>query len=326
MTESADNIHSTPDRIDVIIPLFNEEKNLPELVDRLRSALDEVENIAWRVIFVDDGSRDQTSSMLDDLYQEDNRLTAVHLSRNFGHQAAITAGVAHATGDAVITMDGDLQDPPEAVPEMIDTWRQGAQVVRAQRRRREEHGGRAIGFMLFHRFFHLVSGTPIPPRVGIFGLMDRQATRVLQRLGERNRFFPGLRWWIGFEQQTVYYDRQDRAAGEPKQTFLKLVMYGLDAIFSFSYRPLRMVTLAGLATSLAGGLLAAWFIFKRLTGMETADTGFTTLVTLILLLGGAQIAAVGVVGEYMARISDEVKERPLYVVGRRSGVEAPDHG
>ncbi len=315
-------------RLDVVIPIFNEQENLPELSRRLGEACDSVPDIQWRVIFVNDASRDESVAMIHALNAKDPRFCLLTFSRNFGHQAAITAGLANADADAVIIMDGDLQDPPETIPALVEAWRQGGEVVLAKRRSRQETGLRRLGFELFHRLFGLVTDYPVPAHAGVFGLLDRAAVTELNRLPERNRFLPGLRAWIGFEQRVVLYDRQQRAAGEPKVSLRRLVRLALDGVFSFSYKPLRMLTWAGVLVSACGFLIALYFIAKRvglwayLFGQaygETAFTGFTTLVTLTLFLGGIQLIAIGLLGEYLGRIYDEVKARPLYIVKSRQG-------
>lgn len=310
-------------KLDIVIPIYNEEDNLPELRDRLQKACDSLEGLEWRVIYVNDGSADRSLPMMLEQMRKDRRFTVVDLSRNFGHQAAITAGLAHTEGDAVVFMDGDLQDPPEVIPDLVARWREGLKVIRAQRRSRKERGLRRVGFEAFHRLFRWISDFPIPAQTGIFGLLDRQAVDQLRWFSEKNRFFPGLRSWVGFEQGEVFYDRQERAGGEPKQSFKRLIKYALDAIFSFSYKPLRVMTGLGLIISIAAFILAVFFAARRIIGIETAQTGFTTLVTLVLFLGGVQLIAVGVLGEYLARIYDEVKDRPLFIVKQRHGLKEP---
>ena len=307
-------------KLDIVIPIYNEEENLGELQRRLSEVCSRIQGCEWRVLYVNDGSGDRSLSIMLEQHRTDSRFTVLELSRNFGHQAAITAGLMHAEGDVVVFMDGDLQDPPEVIPDLIECWRGGFQVVRAQRRSRKESGLRRLGFEAFHKVFTWISDFPIPSQTGIFGLVDKQALEELKKLTEKNRFFPGLRSWVGFEQGIVYYDRQERAGGEPKQSFKRLIKYALDAIFSFSYKPLKVMTLCGTLISAAGFLLACVFVIKRLAGFETAQTGFTTLVTLILFLGGVQLTAVGILGEYLARIYDEVKQRPLYIVKKGYGV------
>ena len=307
-------------KLDIVIPIYNEEENLGELQRRLRDVCGRIKGCDWQVLYVNDGSADRSLSIMLEQHRADPRFTVLDLSRNFGHQAAITAGLMQTSGDVVVFMDGDLQDPPEVIPDLLEAWQRGAQIVRAQRRNRKESGLRRLGFDAFHTIFKWVSDFPIPAQTGIFGLVGKQALNELKKLTEKNRFFPGLRSWVGFEQGIVYYDRQERAGGEPKQSFKRLIKYALDAIFSFSYKPLKMMTAMGILISSIGFALACFFILRRLLGLEIAQTGFTTLVTLVLFLGGVQLIAIGLLGEYLARIYDEVKQRPLYIVKKGYGV------
>jgi dolichol-phosphate mannosyltransferase len=286
----------------------NERVNVQEEVFARLGSMD------FQVIYVNDGSNDHSMEMMLGQCKDDPRFSVISLSRNFGHQAAISAGLANATDDAVILMDGDLQDPPELIPDLLKHWQDGAQVVRAERRSRQETGLRRVGFELFHSFFRWISDFPIPAQTGVFGLMDKKAVSELNRFTEKNRFFPGLRTWIGFREAVLYYDRQGRAAGEPKQSLKRLVKYALDAVFSFSYKPLKVMTAAGILISGAGFILACVFIIRRLSGIEIAQTGFTTLVTLVLFLGGVQLIAIGLIGEYLARMHFRMRDKPTYVV------------
>jgi dolichol-phosphate mannosyltransferase len=304
-------------KLAIVIPIYNERDNLPELCRRLRATLARMPDLEHEVIYVNDGSSDGSLEIMLDQRREDPRFTVIDLSRNFGHQSAITAGLAAADADAVVVLDGDLQDPPELIPELVACWREGAEVVRAQRRSRQERGPRRWCFDLFYRILRWTSDYPIPDQVGVCGLLDRKALDELNRLPEKNRFLPGLRAWIGFEQRTVYYDRHERASGVPRQDFWRLLHYGLDGVFSFSYKPLRLMVATGTLISAVGFVVACGFIIKRLAGIEVAQTGFTTLVTLVLFLGGVQLVAIGLLGEYLGRIYDEVKQRPLYIVRRR---------
>jgi len=299
----------------IVVPVFNEEPVLPELFSRLEALFRAHADCAWRAVFVNDGSRDKSSDMIRAQSLRDPRFELVELSRNFGFQSALSAGLSHARGsDAVVTMDADLQDPPEVIPDLVSAWRSGAEVVRAVRRSRQETGLRRAGFDLFHALFGRLTDIPIDSNAGTFGLLGRPAIEAFAQLPERNRFFPGLRAWIGFSTADVVYDRQERAAGKPKQTFRRLVRYAVDGFFSFSYLPLRCLTLAGVAVSLLGFALGLYFIAKRLLGIETATTGFTTLVSLVTFLGGIQLIGIGVLGEYLGRVYDEVKQRPIYLV------------
>lgn len=304
-----------PAKIAVVIPVFNEAAVLPELIKRLTALFDAQPGEAWTAVLVDDGSRDQSAALIRAQAGRDPRFELVELSRNFGFQAALSAGLAHAAGaDAVVTMDADLQDPPEVIPALVAAWRGGAEVVRATRRTRAETGLRRVGFDFFHTLFGSLSDYPIEPNSGTFGLLGRHAVAAFHQLPERHRFFPGLRAWIGFAAADVPYDRQERAAGQPQQTLRRLVRYALDGVFSFSHLPLRALTYAGIFTGTIGFCLGLYYVIKRLIDIETAPTGFTTLAALVLFLGGVQLIAIGVLGEYLGRVYDEVKQRPVYLV------------
>lgn len=305
--------------IAIVIPVFNEQAVLPELCSRLVALFDAQPDDQWRAVLVDDGSRDDSVAIVRRHLAGDSRFELLELSRNFGFQSALAAGLEHARdADAVVTMDADLQDPPEVIPEFVAAWRAGAEVVRATRRSRAETGLRRIGFDLFHAVFQRLSDFPIEPNTGTFGLLGRDALHAYLQLPERHRFFPGLRSWIGFPSAAVYYDRQERAAGQPQQTFRRLMRYALDGVFSFSHLPLRLLTYTGLFVAFIGFAIGLFFIVRRLLGVEIAFTGFTTLTTLVLFLGGIQLIGIGVLGEYLGRMYDEVKQRPLYVVKRRT--------
>jgi dolichol-phosphate mannosyltransferase len=301
----------------LVIPIYNEGTGLEELFRRLRVAFDRLPDLDAQVIYVNDGSTDRSLEIMLDQNRRDRRFTVIDLSRNFGQQSAIAAGLAASCSDALVVMDGDLQDPPELIPEMVASWRAGAEVVRAQRRTRAERGLRRWWLDMFHRLFGWLADFPIPAHVGVYGLLDRKVLDELNRLPERNRFLPGLRAWVGFDQRAVYYDREPRAAGLSKQSFARLLHYALNGIFSFSYKPLRLMVLGGSVICVTGFVLALRFIIRRLAGVEQAQMGFTTLVTLVLFLGGVQLVCTGLLGEYMARIYDEVKARPLFIVRRR---------
>ncbi|HEY4300803.1 MAG TPA: glycosyltransferase family 2 protein [Candidatus Didemnitutus sp.] len=313
----------TQPAVSIVIPIFNEQQVLPELLARLTAIVAAETAVQWEVILVNDGSRDESAGLIRRQAAQDPRFHLLELSRNFGFQAAIAAGLAHATGDAVVTMDADLQDPPECIPELVARWREGAGVVRAVRRSRQEKGVRRVGMDIFHKLFNRISDFPIEANTGTFGLMDRAAVTALNRLPERHRFFPGLRAWVGFTTAEIEYDRQERAAGRPQQTFRRLVRYAFDGMFSFSYLPLRLLTYFGVTISLIGFVLGLFFIIKRILGVESAQTGFTTLITVVLFLGGVQLIGIGILGEYLARVYDEVKERPLYLLKSAPRADAP---
>ncbi|HLL89477.1 MAG TPA: glycosyltransferase family 2 protein [Tepidisphaeraceae bacterium] len=304
--------------ISVVVPIFNEQENLPELHRRTVAALEQTRD-DWELILVDDGSRDLSPHVIRGLSAADARVKLVSLSRNFGHQPACTAGLHHAAGDCVVLMDGDLQDPPELIPAMVAKWHEGFHVVTAERTSRADARGlRGMGFRLFYPLMRAVTDLPVVPSAGIFGLMDRAVLDELNKLPEHHRFVPGLRAWLGFSRTTVTYDRADRAAGQPKQTLSRLIKYAADAMFSFSTKPLRAATWLGFAVSAMSFVMALWYL-TTFYAFHKPITGFTTTIVCVLFLGGVQLIAVGILGEYVGRIYDEVKQRPLYVVKERAG-------
>jgi dolichol-phosphate mannosyltransferase len=312
---------SAPD-ISVVVPIYNERENLPELRRRLTLALDATGR-PWEIILVNDGSRDESAEIIRAFHREDPRIKLLSFSRNFGHQPAVTAGIHAATGRAVVLIDGDLQDPPEVIPHMVAKWAEGYHVVLGERTSRAERGTRGIGFRLFYPLLRAVTDLPSAPDAGIFGLMDRRVVDEFNKLPERNRFIPGLRSWLGFQTASVLYDRQERAAGKPKQTLGRLMKYALDGMISFSNKPLRAVTWMGFFVSGTSFLLAVYylidFIFKS---RQKYGNGFTTTILCVLFLGGVQLISLGILGEYIGRIYEEIKQRPLYVVGERVGFDA----
>jgi dolichol-phosphate mannosyltransferase len=303
--------------LSLVTPIYNEQQIIPRLHEEVSRAFDGI-GLPWEVVYVDDGSRDESLSMLLALQQRDPHVVVAELSRNWGHQPAVTAGLSVARGDAIILMDGDLQDPPAVIPELVDAWKRGAEVVVAERRSRIESGIRKHLFPLFYKFLGFLSDFPIPLNAGIFGLVDRQVVDAILRLTETNRYLPGLRAWVGFKTAVVYYDRAGRAAGEPKQTLSRLIKYALDAIFSFSYKPLRLTLWFGLTTAFLSVALGLFFIVCRIFGIGLFGSpvvyGYTSTLVFILLLAGVQLTSIGILGEYIGRIYDEVKRRPLFVL------------
>ncbi|GAC1300918.1 MAG: glycosyltransferase family 2 protein [Isosphaeraceae bacterium] len=315
--------------ISVVIPIFNEEDVLDELHRQVSTVLEDVDR-PWEIVYVDDGGVDRSLEMLKDFQRDDPHVVIVELSRNWGHQPALSAGLAVARGDAVVLMDGDLQDPPEVIPRLIAAWENGAKVVVAERAKRAETGWRRVVFPLFYRILGFLSDYPIPLNAGIFGLLDRQAVDAVNKLSESNRYLPGLRAWIGFPTAVVRYERAGRAAGEPKQTLVRLVRYALDAIFSFSYKPLRLSLVLGLFTAVFAALYGMTLLIARLLNLgmfgQPVIPGYTSTIVSILFLGGVQLICVGLLGEYIGRVYDEVKRRPLYLIHQihREGDSADD--
>jgi dolichol-phosphate mannosyltransferase len=308
--------------ISIVVPIFNEQENLPELRRRLTGTMEGVGE-DWEAILVDDGSQDDSPRILREIHEQDGRFKVVTLSRNFGHQPAVSAGIHHARGDCVVLIDGDLQDPPEVIGEMVGQWKRGFQVVLGERASRSDRGVRGIGFRLFYPILRWMTDLPSAGNAGIFGLMDRTVVEQFNRLPERNRFIPGLRSWLGFRQTAVSYDRAGRAAGEHKQSLQRLIRYAADAMVSFSNKPLRAATWIGFIVSIVAFALAVFYVITFFAWHKQIS-GFTTEIVCILFLGGVQLISVGILGEYIGRIYEEVKQRPLYVVREKLGFERAD--
>jgi dolichol-phosphate mannosyltransferase len=301
----------------VIIPIFNEEQTLPELHTRLMSATVGLDQ-PLEIILVDDGSRDASFTLMSAMHTKDPRVKVIRLSRNFGHQIAITAGLELAQGDAVILMDGDLQDPPELLPRMVSFWKEGYHVVYAVKKSRRENALKRIAFKLFYRILYALSTIKIPMDAGNFSLMDRRVVEVLRAMPERNRYISGLRAWAGFRQTAIDYDREPRFAGKPQMSFRRLVQLALDGIFSFSNVPLRMAIYLGLTTAAASFAGALYVVYEKIF-TNTAILGWASTIISILFMGGMILVTLGVIGEYISRIYEEVKKRPLYVIREKVG-------
>ena len=296
--------------ISVAIPVYNEEELVHLLHSRVSAVMNQIGE-DWEVVYVNDGSRDRTLELLLEVQARDPHAVVVDLSRNFGHMGALTAGLQTARGDAVVLMDGDLQDPPEVIPEMVDAWRKGAKVVTTVRRSREESRKWLLPFFNgFYRVLGMLSDFPIPLNSGIFGLMDRQALDTFVGLKEYNRYLPGLRAWIGYPTAIVLYDRKDRAKGEGKLSFVSRIKYALDAITSFSYKPLRL-SFALSIPAMCLSLLAAIVL-----GLVGGLGGTVGIVLAIFFAAGAQLFCVGILGEYIGRIYDEVRQRPISLINQ----------
>jgi dolichol-phosphate mannosyltransferase len=309
---ATDSAETTQPELSVVIPVYNEEDNLPRLYERLIAALDPI-GLAYEIVFVDDGSRDGSLTYLHALAASDPRVLAVELARNFGHQVAISAGLDQSRGQGVIVMDADLQDPPEVLPEFIAKWREGYDVVYAIRRRRKEGWLKRAAYALFYRCLQRVANIEIPLDAGDFCIMDRRVVDVLSGMPERNRFVRGIRSWVGLNQVGLAYERHTRHAGRPKYTFTRLVYLALDGLVSFSYIPLRAITMLGFGVSLISIVLAVFYTIQKLT-IGLNPPGFATLIVALFFLSGIQLITMGVIGEYIGRIFEEVKQRPLYVV------------
>lgn len=298
--------------LSVIIPIFNEENNIKELAERLEKTLASL-NTEWEVIFINDGSRDRSWSILQGLTTGNKRIKLINFSRNFGHQSALAAGIDHCSGNAAVIMDGDLQDPPELIPELYAKWREGYQVVYAQRISREdEPASKRFFAKLFYRLIKRITSLDMPLDTGDFRLIDRRVIDVLKGLPENNLFLRGLVAWTGFKQTGVQFNRDRRHAGKPKYSFKKSLELAIAGITSFSIFPLRLASYLGFAVSGLSFLFALYIIYKKFF-MNVATEGWASLMVVILFLGGVQLITLGIIGEYLGKLNEEQKKRPKYI-------------
>jgi glycosyltransferase involved in cell wall biosynthesis len=308
--------------VSVVIPLLNEADILPELICRLLGVLDQIK-ADYEIIFVDDGSRDASHAILAKAASGDSRIRVTRLSRNFGQQIAATAGIDRARGDVLVLMDGDLQDPPELIPDLLERWRAGYQVVYAVKARRKESWFKRMIFSGFYRVIKRIAQVEMPADAGTFSAFDRRVADVLRASPESQRYIAGLRAWAGFKQTGVVFDRGARAAGQPRQSYARLLHLALDGIFAFSDVPLRMSSWLGLTVSLLAVGMAIVIVGIKLLSNK-AIPGWASNMTTISFLGGIQLLTIGILGQYLGRVYEEVKRRPLYVVAEE--LNAPEEG
>lgn len=316
-----------PTELSVVIPMYNEHEVIPAMYERITTVLARL-NAPYELVLVDDGSRDGTPNMIRALAEKDKAVTAVFLSRNFGKEAALTAGLAHAAGAAVVIMDADLQDPPELIPQMMQEWKKGADVVCMRRRsRRGESWFKRRSAHHFYRLLNAISDVEIPPDTGDFRLLSRKAVYALQQLDERNRYMKGLFAWIGLPTAIIEYDRLPRVAGVTKWDYLSLFNLAFQGITSFSVAPLRVAMAGGVVTAFLGVLFTLWIVVKALVLGDPVQ-GYPSLIAMITILGGVQLLSIGLVGEYVGKTYYETKQRPVYIVrdvmrhGRAAGENA----
>jgi polyisoprenyl-phosphate glycosyltransferase len=308
--------------VSIVVPVYNEEEVLQELYDRTKQVMEQLSE-PWELILVDDGSRDRSAEIIADLNRNDPRVKGISFSRNFGFQEAVTAGLEHASGDAVVLSDADLQDPPEVIPEMLARWREGNDVVYGVRANRQgETWFKKSTAMIFYRTIHRITSVDIPLDTGDFRLMDRRVVDAILRMPERNRFLRGMVPWVGFKQSGLKYQRQARYAGESKfKSVRQMLPFALDAITSFSYFPLQLATYLGFFIAAISLIAIVIVVSLRLFGQHQELTGQATTLVVVLFLGGVQLISLGIIGEYLGRIYDEVKGRPLYLVDQKWGFD-----
>ena len=308
-------------RYSIIAPCYNEEGVLPELYRRIREVMERTGE-PWELVLVNDGSRDRTPQVMRELHAADPRVKVVDFARNFGHQIAVSAGLDYARGDAVIIIDADLQDPPEVILDMIERWKAGYEVVFAVRTERKgETWFKEFTAKLFYRIIYRITDVHIPLDTGDFRLTDRKVVEAMKQMRERHRFIRGMTSWVGFRQTGVEYVREERYAGETHYPFRKMFKFALDAITSFSYAPLQLASYLGFAIAGLGALAALGVVYARLFMQATPFLGQATTLVVVLFMGGVQLITLGIIGEYLGRIYDEVKGRPLYLVREALGFE-----
>ncbi|MGB3262893.1 MAG: glycosyltransferase family 2 protein [Microcoleus sp.] len=311
-------MNHTP-KYSLIVPIYNEEENLPELYRRISGVMERLDGPV-ELILINDGSRDRSLEILRELHEQDSRICYLSFARNFGHQIAVTAGLNFSTGQVAVIMDGDLQDPPELILDMIEQWRSGYQVVYAQRtHRRQESWFKRFPAYIYYRILRNLADVDIPLDTGDFCLMDRCVVDVLNALPERNRYIRGLRAWIGFKQTAVKFERDPRFAGDVKYTFSKSFALAMNGLVSFSTVPLQLSIYLGLFSALVSVLMAFLVLYWRLFSPGAALTGLTIIIMAIFFLGAVQLVSIGILGQYIGRIYEEVKGRPLYTLAEVAG-------
>lgn len=306
----------------IVAPVYNEEALVAEFCQRTIAAMEPLGE-PFEIVLVNDGSRDNSPKIIRELHNNDPRIKVVNFSKNFGHQIAITAGMDYARGDAVVVIDSDLQDPPEVIPEMIKKWKEGFQVVYGVRGEREgETAFKLATASIFYRLIRKITSVDIPLDAGDFRLMDRKVVNALNQMREQKRFMRGLSVWVGFNQTGITYKRDARKAGETKYPLRKMIRFALDGITAFSYLPLQLATYFGFATAGLSLLFLIVVVVLRLTGSGESFYGQASSLVSVLFLGSVQLIFLGIIGEYLGRIYDEVKRRPLYIVAEELGFES----
>ncbi len=305
----------------IVIPIYNEQENIPEMYRRLSLVMEDLD-AECELILVDDGSRDRSLPLIREIHGQDSRVRYISFARNFGHQIAVTAGLNHALGQAVIVMDADLQDPPELILTMVEKWRQGNEVVYAQRiaRKREGFLKKAFAYT-FYRVLRRLADVDIPSDTGDFCLMDRRVVDILNAMPERNRYIRGLRAWVGFNQISVLFERDPRYAGKEKYTFGKSLALALNGIVSLSPIPLRFATYLGIISAGMAMVMILIVIYWRLSNMASSLIGYTLITIALFFLGSVQLLCLGILGEYIGRMYEEIKARPLYTIKEIGGME-----
>ena len=301
--------------ISLVIPMFNEEENIRELYERSKKTLETIGS--HEIIFVNDGSRDRTLEKILELADKDKNVKIIDFSRNFGHQTAITAGMDNSQGEVVVIMDGDLQDTPETILELVKKWKEGYEVVYAKRRTRKDSFFKRATAYAFYRIIKKIANIDITEDTGDFCLLDKKVIDALKRMKERSRFVRGLTSWVGFKKGVILFDREERKRGNTSYPLKKMLKFAYDGITSFSYFPLKMATYLGVFSAFMGFIWGIYAIYQKIYNPETTVPGWTTVVVAIFFLGGIQLIVLGMIGEYIGRIYTEAQNRPPYIVRQK---------
>jgi len=309
-------------KISVVVPMYYEEEVAQECYGRLSKVLATIENYEHEMIFINDGSKDKTLEILENIAKEDNNVKVISFSRNFGHQCAVTAGIKHVTGDAIVIIDADLQDPPELIPEMLKLWEQGYEVIYGKRKiRKGESKFKLLTAKMFYKTLNALSDVDIPKDTGDFRLVDRKVVDVINSLPEHNKFLRGLFSWVGFKQKAFEYERKERVAGKTKYPLKKMLKLASDGIISFSTKPLKLVSGLGVLSIVLSFIILMYSILSYFLKWNNVTPGWTSLMVTITFLGGAILISLGVIAEYIARIYDECKRRPQYIINKTINIE-----
>ena len=310
------------EKVSVIIPMYYEEEVAEECYKRVKTVLTSLKDYEHEILFVNDGSKDKTLEILESIAEKDKQVKVISFSRNFGHQCAVTAGLQYVTGDAIVVIDADLQDPPELIPDMLTLWKQGNEVIYAKRKTREgESKFKLLTAKMFYRILNGLSDVEIPADTGDFRLVDRKVVDVINSMPEHNKFLRGLFSWVGFKQQPFEYERKERFAGKTKYPLKKMLKLASDGIISFSTKPLKIVGGLGIITIIISVLLLLYSVISYIFNLNQLTPGWTSIMVAITLFSGVQLLSIWIISEYLARIYDESKKRPQYIISKTINLE-----
>lgn len=309
-------------KISVIVPMYYEEKVVTECYNRLTKCLKEIKNYNYEIIIIDDGSKDKTLDIIEKIASQDKHIKIISFSRNFGHQAAVTAGLKHVTGDAIVIIDADLQDPPELIPQMIQLWEQGNEIIYAKRKKRNgESPFKLLSAKMFYQILNSLSDTEIPKDTGDFRLVDRKVVNTINEMPEHNKFLRGLFSWVGYKQIPFEYEREERFAGKTKYPLRKMLKLAADGIFSFSTKPLKLLGGLGMISIIISICLLIYSLISYAFKLNNLSAGWTSIMVTVTFFAGVQLVSLWIMSEYIGRIYDETKQRPQYIIDKKINID-----